>query len=243
MNKPVYLIAATVVAVSLGWVFIGDPPEWSVDRQSNEQSVSVIDKPVDSSKPSRSEAAIADGNRLDQLGNEVKKLRSKIERLERQVQILSEKQPIAELDGNDAIEVADAVEEEFSAINELENEDTSFESRISLLDQTVLQEPLDAKWSQMATDKIYAAFDGEPFAGIDLLDVDCRTSICRVQVATTDPKVQTEFQSSLAMQLGEVLPRMTTQQTQADDGTMNTLIFFAREGYRLPETDSDGGLD
>jgi hypothetical protein len=93
-------------------------------------------------------------------------------------------------------------------------------------------EPVDASWSNETTDLIMEAFDKTDPEGSTLASVDCRSSLCRVEVdgGAVGPGLR------LSREVHKALPRMIYFHEPSQDGTRSTVIYMVREGYDSPTT-------
>lgn len=105
--------------------------------------------------------------------------------------------------------------------------------RIDTIEANLRGERLDATWAAQASDAIKHAIADEALIGTSVQDVECRATLCRVEVVH-DNLPAAQFVQLFAMKVGPVLPRMTSQPVQKDDGTSGTLIYLAREGHDFP---------
>lgn len=200
-------------------------------------------KPVTPGETDGSTADPSVKQAISRLNGEMEILQSQVKRIERQVKALGGNLASLSIQQNEGGNIEFDENSENVLSDEIQREQTAIEERVSSLEQTLQQERVDPQWSQIAADKIYQVFEDKALAGISLLNVDCRTNLCRVQVETDNHQAEIALQSVFAMKVSDILPRMTTQPTQAGDGSVNTLIFLAREGYRFPKIGSANGAN
>lgn len=108
------------------------------------------------------------------------------------------------------------------------------EKRIESIGTALRTEPLDAAWATQAMDAIRQAMSSATMSGTSIHDVECRSSLCRVEVAHENPAARARFIRRFAMLVGPMLPTMTAQPIEAGDGAFASLIYLAREGHDLP---------
>jgi hypothetical protein len=99
------------------------------------------------------------------------------------------------------------------------------------------RESPDNVWSVQATEAIDEALAREEFAGTMVQEIDCRATLCQVQVVHADPAEQALFQQTFSFQVGPLLPKMMMQTEELDDGSISATLYLAREGYALPHAD------
>jgi hypothetical protein len=99
---------------------------------------------------------------------------------------------------------------------------------------------VDARFSSEAGKALRAAFDprSEEHAALaaSVLDaVDCRTSLCRVEVVFDEKTVdRTALQFELAVSAGALLPKMTGVYSEQPDGKVRATFFLARADHEFP---------
>ncbi len=108
------------------------------------------------------------------------------------------------------------------------------EARLEAIEATLRHEAIDATWVAQATDAIEQAMEDKALAGSELHDLECRSTLCRVEVAHQNPIARADFMLRFAMMVGPVLPSMTAQPIEGDDGSSTSSIYLARQGYELP---------
>lgn len=118
----------------------------------------------------------------------------------------------------------------------LEAERRAYE-RIQLIETSLQQEHVDASWSTEASDAIEQTFDSEELAGASLVDLECRSTLCRVEVLHDDSEQLTEFQLLFPNKIGHILPQLTLDHVEEGDSSTSTVIYLARDGYRLPRVE------
>lgn len=103
---------------------------------------------------------------------------------------------------------------------------------VATLETRVREEGVDFQWSRATEARIGEALRSERMAGSSLINVECRRSLCRLDVAHTDGVAQDQF--------FEVLPLMPPFDTEgflkrsADSERPQTRVYIARAGRTLP---------
>jgi hypothetical protein len=108
------------------------------------------------------------------------------------------------------------------------------EARLEAIEATLRREAIDATWTAQATDAIEQAMGDKALEGSVLHALECRSTLCRVEVAHQNPIARADFMLRFAMMVGPVLPSMTVQPIEGDDGSSTSSIYLARQGYELP---------
>lgn len=107
--------------------------------------------------------------------------------------------------------------------------------RMEMINSVFLSENADYQWAARTTDLITQHLGkGEQVQTI-LSDVECRTTLCRVEVNHEDATAAGEFELQFSMQVGEVLPQTSYFYEPQDNGSISVVMYLAREGYDLPQ--------
>lgn len=122
-------------------------------------------------------------------------------------------------------------EEEANAIEE--ERQGSF-ARMQAAEAALRQETTDAVWSAQAMDTIRSAMENDGLAGTVLQDIECRATLCRMEVVHADPTMQSVFENDVRFEVARFLPRAMMHSEERFDGTISATIYFAREGHDLP---------
>ncbi|MGH8487678.1 MAG: hypothetical protein ACREXS_02070 [Gammaproteobacteria bacterium] len=101
--------------------------------------------------------------------------------------------------------------------------------------ETVLQqESADGVWSIQAMDALGQALGSEEFSSTKVQDMECRATLCRLEVVYADQEQQMRFEQHFSFKVGQLLPRMMMHSEEQTDGTISAVIYLAREGHDLP---------
>jgi hypothetical protein len=93
---------------------------------------------------------------------------------------------------------------------------------------------VDTRWSFEAGEAIREALASEELSGTLLLSAECRSTLCQVEVEHSEEEQWHEFQLLFQEKIAHLLPHTTSSHTDQGDGRSQSLLFLAREGYRLP---------
>ena len=232
MYKPVFQSIIIVAATLFGWWLANNDKDHSVANPFNQHMSASIEKPVSSHVKTNSVNDLFQSQQISLLHEEVNALKIQVASLENKLlKFDGSMQKISKLYQNQNSELAFDSEE--LLFDETEKQDKAINVRDSIIEQNFNQQPNDPKWSQSTSEKIYQAFENESLRSLSLLDVDCRTHLCRIELSSDNSNI--DFAPSLALMLGEILPNMTTQQLGTEDGTTRTFVYVAREGYQFPD--------
>jgi len=122
-------------------------------------------------------------------------------------------------------------EEPVSDEERLAAEEERIERRFAFLSDQLRAEPVDRAWAAEATAAIeHAAND---FPGTIVRRLDCRTTLCELEVEHPDQLTSDRFLDYFFPQVPS-LPRGTLHRLEATDGRPRSLVILAREGHALP---------
>jgi hypothetical protein len=96
---------------------------------------------------------------------------------------------------------------------------------------TVESEPRDAAWAPEYERNLAASF-AEKYPGERITELDCRTSLCRVQVRHDSPESQAAFLAHFWVALPSGFSGVWSGPPRSDEkGTATSLIYVTREGH------------
>lgn len=96
-------------------------------------------------------------------------------------------------------------------------------------------EDVDAQWGNSVETQLISTFQNPALQHSALVNAECRSTLCRLEVAHEDGTDLTEFQSVLADETAKIAPEGAIQQAVGPDGKMRSIIFLARSGARIPD--------
>lgn len=97
-------------------------------------------------------------------------------------------------------------------------------------------ETTDSVWSKQMTELIEKRFtdSGEALMHARLIATECKSTLCRIDVLHENLSQQTAFEFTLPMLLGGELPRTMMFTEEKADGSIQQIIYLARNGYNFP---------
>ncbi|MCH9697566.1 MAG: hypothetical protein K0U68_05635 [Gammaproteobacteria bacterium] len=134
--------------------------------------------------------------------------------------------------GNDLIKSA---EMKPPMINQ-EQQDKEFE-RIDIIKNAFQAEQTDTQWSMEITDSITSFFNSTNASGSVLSQVNCRTTLCIVEVEYENTSAMDEFDLDFQLHMASQLPQSNYATEQNDDGSLTVTMYMAREGYEFPQVE------
>ncbi|MGQ0443644.1 MAG: hypothetical protein ACT4O2_00590 [Beijerinckiaceae bacterium] len=127
-------------------------------------------------------------------------------------------------------------EAQFTA--EIAEEQQQIQAYAQTIEASLEAEPVDSAWSGSTADRIREIFTGDELAGASLQDIDCRATLCRIEVQHRDEAKLREFQRLFPLRVSQVLPRLMMHRIENADGSVTTYLYLARQGHRLPTAES-----
>lgn len=96
-------------------------------------------------------------------------------------------------------------------------------------------EDVDAQWGNNVETQLISTFQNPALQHSALVNAECRSTLCRIEVAHEDGADVSEFQSVLADETAKIAPEGAIQQVVGPDGKTRSIIFLARSGARIPD--------
>lgn len=121
---------------------------------------------------------------------------------------------------------------------EIAEEQQQIQAYAQMIEASLEAETVDSAWSVSTADRIRDVFTGDALAGASLQDIDCRATLCRVEVQHRDEAKLREFQRLFPFKVSQVLPNLMMHRIENADGSITTYLYLARQGYRLPPAES-----
>lgn len=103
------------------------------------------------------------------------------------------------------------------------------------INNAFLAETADAAWSPEATALIKSYFDSKEGEKLNLVDYECRTTLCKLEIAK--PKnsgTDDNLMVTLPMHVMSSLSQGTVFYENNEDGSMNVTVYLVRNGYEPP---------
>lgn len=103
-------------------------------------------------------------------------------------------------------------------------------AQVSNLETTLQTELVDKDWARPAADALRQAFEAEAAEGVELLEADCRSSMCRLTLAFDPARAEETFRN-----LQRMIPWEGEAFFQIEDlDSGEAILYIAREEYPLP---------
>jgi hypothetical protein len=98
-------------------------------------------------------------------------------------------------------------------------------------DAKLLDEPVDTEWSQEKNEQFHAFFARASLAGTKLRTMDCRTTMCRIEIAHHDNEDRQRFIASFSDLAG---PRGVVFAHIESSNDLDVVVYVTRDGESLP---------
>ena len=173
---------------------------------------------------------------LEDLRREVAQLRADLRRVQQDLEARGHAPASAAPAPEEDEELADPEPHSADEIALLEQQ--QIETHALAIEARLEAETADSAWSGRTAGRILEIFTGEKLGGAALQDIDCRATLCRVEVQHRDEAKLREFQHLFPFKVAQVLPRLMMHRMDNADGSITTYLYLAREGHRLPTAES-----
>lgn len=94
------------------------------------------------------------------------------------------------------------------------------------LDARFLSEPYDSTWADAKVATIHQALQSEALQATSIVAIQCRTTLCRVEVEHDDPSAADDFAMWFAALITDKLDIISIQQNDADNGLNSTIAYL-----------------
>lgn len=160
----------------------------------------------------RDRAAEVDGLKL-----EVAELRREVMRLRAEITAAA---PWPDGDGNPP-DVPDPKQAERDAA-------AAHAERMQRMHEDQRRQRVDRRWAQAVGSHLRDVMAGEAMMGSSLAAVDCRSTLCRIEIVHNDEESFDAFQSQFPIMVADELPAMTMDHRAQGDGSMVTVLYASR---------------
>jgi hypothetical protein len=177
----------------------------------------------------------SDINALKKANTELNELKQKIAQLESQ-KANAVLQAQSQNAGETVADQADMMEESAKDPEQLAKEQEEQRAKqLAQMNSSFLAEPSGQQWASETTHLVSSFFESEQGAKIDVSDIQCRKTLCKVELNKVDrAKAGNELALNFPMHVGQALSQARYFHEQNADGTTNVTIYLARNGYELP---------
>ena len=173
--------------------------------------------------------------KTDRLNGELKRLRRELAFLRERLEALSAENR----SGDDSVESAGPSAPDQSPADPLQLDPEKLASqeleRMTTMDRFFQEEATDEQWSRDVTRMVTEVFQDMDASHTALSRVQCRSTLCLVEVEHSDAEAAEEFALYFPIDVGEALPQASYYTENFDDGSSRVTMYFARDGYEIPQ--------
>ena len=108
------------------------------------------------------------------------------------------------------------------------------QQQMAVLEANFRHEPTDSRWSSEAVGAVQAALASDDTVQNLLLDLDCRSHTCRVELAEDDTGELAKVLPLILQQLAQTLPNGTASYVDAGDGSKAMILYLSHESDEPP---------
>lgn len=105
-----------------------------------------------------------------------------------------------------------------------------------ILEERFAAEAADASWSTAAAQEIARDLRGPGLENSQLGDVRCRATLCRIEVSHSSMEAEQKFIGRIGELEAFRNSEGFVQRAPRSDGSVTTMMFVSRSGYRLPKS-------
>ncbi len=106
------------------------------------------------------------------------------------------------------------------------------QAELMLMEGTLLAEQPDSAWASTAQLALQATFQKEAISGVQLVDAECRSTLCRMELSVDDSIPQDSLRNLL-----NLAPWSGQSLIQIDTETGEAVMYLAREEHALPQAE------
>ena len=121
---------------------------------------------------------------------------------------------------------------------QLEHQRKVTEATVTLLNESLLAEVPDTDWSARQEQQILNDLDNNVLGSAYIVDNECRSTLCRVEVEHPEPHEVDRLMMEL-MSKPAFAGRQAFIEQATDSGSGRMTIYLARQGQRLPRHDAE----
>ena len=228
----VFLIGSAVIVPAVTYVALTSEAN-QAEIHSTKLSSPIVEKPAVHGLAVKDDTKDGEFREsLTALGKEVSQLRADLTSLRAELQTKHLAQvSSAKVSEQDAAKDAQALSE--IRVKEEEH----LQKQGEALEAGFRQQTTDPDWSTKAKGLIQEALASDKVDSKNIIDVECRTSMCRVELAN-DANSNAPRIAEFPMKISEELPNILVNQTNESDGSTTTVLYLSKEDFVLPKSGS-----
>lgn len=229
----VFLIGSAVIVPAVTYVALTSETN-QAEIHSTRLSSPIVEKPTVHGIAVKDDTKDGEFREsLTALGKEVSQLRADLTSLRAELQT----NHLAQVSSAKVAEQDDAAKDA-QALTEIRvKEEERLQKQGEALEAGFRQQTTDPDWSTKAKGLIQEALAGDKVDSKNIIDVECRTSMCRVELAN-DTNSNAPRIAEFPMKISEELPNILVNQTNESDGSTTTVLYLSKDDFVLPNSGS-----
>lgn len=231
LTHSLLLLSCSVVSIVTIWYLFPAAAEINKGERSKVQAIpSNIGKINDTAVDGLVSKLSSLNRESNQLKLKLKSSKKEILRLRKMLNNLSQQDTF-----NDNAVEAITMETTYDLLDEA---DELHEIEIKAFESSLYNEHVDAQWSNNAVAEIEQTLFQPELEETSLINVDCRATLCRVEVEHTDTRAKIQFQSLFSQRRSDAdLKSTLVRSNQGHEGN-RTIVYLTRSGYDLPHVNT-----
>jgi len=106
-------------------------------------------------------------------------------------------------------------------------DERAFKDHVSSTAASFEREDRDQRWSSETGSALQVAFGSEALKGVSYQNIDCRTTMCRVEVVDDGSGAVGEALQKLASEIGSTLPSMLVDRIDQENGRATMVLYLS----------------
>lgn len=106
------------------------------------------------------------------------------------------------------------------------------ETKANHLEYNLTAQDVDDQWSEHTRDQFLTLLDNEQYEDSDIVSVDCRSTLCRIDIEHADNTAAEQFMEELPVHMAWNNESFSRTETSID-GSVQTMLYFSKDGHVL----------
>jgi hypothetical protein len=220
----VFLISGAIALTAGFYMLLDDKASHDAVRNSRAQ-LSVYEKPINQGRVTENAVNDDKGKNITALSDEVSQLRADVLALRADLKKSSQKTP------------TQGLPKDLETIHEMHAKEDDPTKNLEVLEAGFQQQTTDPVWSEKTKNLVQDGLFKDNLTAEDIIDVDCRNSMCRVELANNKDSDGLRLEE-LPMKIGAELPNIVANQIKEKDGSTSTVLYLSRDTLILPKAEN-----
>jgi len=224
--KLIYLfLISGAIALSAGFYFSLDGETGHDGVQNPRAQLSVYEKPINQDRVAKDEINDDKSKNMTVLSDEVSQLRAEVLALRADIKKSSQKT------------LTQGLPKDLETIHEMHAKEDNPTKQLEVLEAGFQQQTTDPVWSEKTKNLVQDGLFKDNLAAKDIINVDCRNSMCRVELANNIDSDGLKLEE-LPMKIGAELPNILANQIKENDGSTTTVLYLSKDTFVLPKAEN-----